>query len=211
MREIEFLQRMLYAAKMPDMSVYEKGDNPIAKVSKKYLDSEGKIKIEENELLLIDDVSQIRYGRTAQDVYDILVDWNVIAEVNAQPYAMAIVLNWFNKKGVITDIKLNEYAKINKLFSFEGKMYYPIGNILGGFSTKARWCSTRNTIPYSGHENFYKIAKKHKASCDIFFCYELGDYFIPCETCLCELYKSPVSVFQTKYFKDIDSYMRWYQ
>ena len=65
-RAIEYLQGMLYAAKMGEMSVYENGDSPISNINSKYLNEEGAISIKENELLLIDDYTQERYGKTAQ-------------------------------------------------------------------------------------------------------------------------------------------------
>ncbi len=208
MRAIEFLQNMLYAAKQNDMSIYENGDKPISNVINMWLDKNGRIAINNDELLLIDDYSQERFGKTSQEVYDILVEWNVLTEVNARPHQMAIILDWFKKKGVTICDRLEKYARMDRMFEFEGKTYYPFGNILGGFAMKTSWASTLFTIPYSSHKNFYKVAKKHKASCDVFYCYETDKFYIPCNN---QLFNVNTEVFRTKYFKALSEYNRWYQ
>lgn len=110
-REIEYLQNALYKAHMSEMSVYENGDMLIGPVNSKYV-KDGIISISKNELLLIDDETGERYGKTYQDVYDILVDWCVIDEMNLTPKEMQIVLRWLKKHDVKINESDNEYSKL---------------------------------------------------------------------------------------------------
>lgn len=93
-------------------------------------------------------------------------------------------------------------------FDFEGKTYKPIGNILGGFEVRTSWFSWQKTIPYSSWENFMKVAKKHKSGCDIYLCLEDNNYYIPLDNCLALINEK---VFETKYFKSINEYKKWYK
>ena len=94
-----------------------------------------------------------------------------------------------------------------KEFEFECRKYKPVGNILGGFNVKTSWFSWQKTIPYSSWKNFMKVAKKHKASCDIYLCLEDNNYYIPLNNCLALINKK---VLETKYFKSINEYQKWY-
>lgn len=94
-----------------------------------------------------------------------------------------------------------------KQFTFENRTYKPIGNILGDFTTKTKFFSWEKTIEYSSHNNFYKVAKKNNASCDIFLCLEDNNYYIPLNNCLAIIDKK---VFNTKHFKSIEEYEKWY-
>jgi hypothetical protein len=95
-----------------------------------------------------------------------------------------------------------------KKFEFEGKTYRPIGNILGGFVVKSSYFNWKKTIEYSCWENFMKVAKKNKASCDIYKCLDDENYYIPLNKCLALVDEK---VFNTKYFKSIEEYSKWYK
>ena len=97
---------------------------------------------------------------------------------------------------------------MKRTFQFETKTYKPVGNILGGFMVKTRWYSWKKTISYSGWENFMKVAKKNKASCDIYLCLQDNKHYIPLDKCLALVDER---VFETKHFKSIDLYKRWYR
>lgn len=97
---IELLQTALYRAKMGDMSVYQNGDNPIAELPTKYL-LNGIISIPNNELLLIEDgIDGERFGKTYHDVFEILVNWYVISDMNLSQEEMKSLLSWFESFGV---------------------------------------------------------------------------------------------------------------
>jgi hypothetical protein len=53
-----------------------------------------------------------------------------------------------------------------------------------------------------------KIAKKNKAKCDIFKCLNDGNYYIPTNKCLALIDEK---VFNTKHFKSIEKYSKWYK
>ena len=95
-----------------------------------------------------------------------------------------------------------------KEFNFEGKTYIAWGNILGGLKLKTSYFSYKKTIPISSHKNFYDTAKKYKSSCDVFYCVEDGELYMPLDKCLVLVNKE---VLYTKHFKKIEEYKKWYQ
>lgn len=87
-------------------------------------------------------------------------------------------------------------------FNYRGYTFKPVGNILGGCWG---YISTSYTLEIEGytHEDFYKEAKKHHASCDI---YEVnGKLFIPCTKVF-----MGISGNYEKGLKRIEEYSRWY-
>lgn len=89
-------------------------------------------------------------------------------------------------------------------FVYKGKTFTPIGNILGGWLVKSHHTTFAYTLELEGytHKDFYKVAKKHHASCDIFECE--GQLYIPCNTRLAGIYNNPK-------IKKLEEYSRWYQ
>ena len=57
-------------------------------------------------------------------------------------------------------------------------------------------------------DDYMKVAKKHKASCDIYLCLEDNNYYIPLNNCLALVDEY---VFKTKHFKSINDYEKWYK
>lgn len=89
-------------------------------------------------------------------------------------------------------------------FKYRGYTFKPIGNILGGWVAKTHCITLQYTLEIKGytHENFYKVAKKHHASVDVF---EVnGELYIPVDTRL-------VGVLDNAKIKSISEYKRWYQ
>ncbi len=89
-------------------------------------------------------------------------------------------------------------------FEYRGYTFKPIGNILGGFKVKSGYTTWSYSLEIEGytHADFYKVAKKHHASCDI---YEVnGKLYIPCGTKLMGIYNNPP-------IKRCEEYDRWYQ
>ena len=89
-------------------------------------------------------------------------------------------------------------------FNYKGYTFKPIGNILGGFVVKSQYMSWKEPLIIDGytHEDFYKVAKKHHASVDVF---EInGKLYIPCDTRLAMIVGNPS-------IKTMDEYDRWYQ
>lgn len=101
-RKIEYIQTALYRAKMGDLSIYENGDCLIAPVPEEFVKN-GIISIPENELLLIDDETFERYGKTSQEVYELLKDWLVIDEMNLNKEEYSEVIMFFVNHGVKVD------------------------------------------------------------------------------------------------------------
>ena len=89
-------------------------------------------------------------------------------------------------------------------FEYKGYTFKPIGNILGGFKVKSGYMTWAYTLKIEGytHKDFYRVAKKHHASCDIFECD--GKLYIPCDTTLAGIYNNPP-------IKKVEEYERWYQ
>ena len=94
-----------------------------------------------------------------------------------------------------------------KATSFNYKSYHfkPVGNIIGGWENKMKYITPAYTLEPADytHADFYKVARKHHASCDI---YEVaGKYYIPCEKALMGLCGDWI-----KDLKRIEEYSRWY-
>ena len=110
MELINLLQEILYRANMNDMSVYQNGDKPIAKIPNRDIEN-GRIKISANQLLLIEDGSRgHRFGRTYQSVFDILRNWCVLDKMNLSPSEAKELITWFESYGVKIDDGFIEYA-----------------------------------------------------------------------------------------------------
>ena len=91
-----------------------------------------------------------------------------------------------------------------KAFNYKGFTFEPIGNLVGNFKAKTgcmTWAYTLKIEGYS-HEDFYKVAKKNHASCDIFKV--KGKLYIPCDTIL-------AGVCDNANIKKLEEYSRWYQ
>lgn len=109
---INLLQDILYRANMNDLSVYENGDRPIAKLPKRYV-KDGRISISDKQLLLVEDSPKgHRFGRTCQSVFEILRNWCVLDKMNLTPKEARDLVLWFELKGVIIDNEFKEYANI---------------------------------------------------------------------------------------------------
>jgi len=90
-----------------------------------------------------------------------------------------------------------------KEFNYKGFTFKPVGNIVGGFKIMSDHISWKDTLTIDGytHKDFYKVAKKNHASCDLF---EVnGEIYIPCDTKLARIMGKP----KIKY---IDEYDRRY-
>lgn len=91
-------------------------------------------------------------------------------------------------------------------FEYKGHTFRPLGNILGGWLKKTGCTTWAYTLKIEGytHKDFYKVAKKHKASVDLF---EVdGKIYIPTEGVLLGVTDN-----YKKTFKPIEEYGRWYQ
>ncbi len=91
-------------------------------------------------------------------------------------------------------------------FKYKGYTFKPIGNILGGFFVKGKYTTISYVLEINGytHADFYKVARKHHASCDIFLCEETNKCYIPVETRL-------VGILEDTPIKKCEDYERWYQ
>lgn len=88
-------------------------------------------------------------------------------------------------------------------FTYKGYTFKPIGNILGGWvykSAQTTW-SYKLAIEGYDHKDFYKVAKKHHASCDVYECD--GKLYIPCTGAI-------IGVLPNTEIKTLDEYDRWY-
>ena len=97
---------------------------------------------------------------------------------------------------------------MGKVFYYEGHKFEAIGNILGGWSKKTDCLyRTPNDSPIfeTEHNEFYKVAKKNKASCDVYKVDDSADLYMPC----CGKFWK-VHVQETR-FKRCEEYDKWYQ
>lgn len=89
-------------------------------------------------------------------------------------------------------------------FVYKGMTFKPVGNILGGFFVKSNYITDAYIISVDNysHKEFYKLAKKHHASCDVF---EVnGRLYIPATY-------NFVGVMNNAPIKKCEEYERWYQ
>lgn len=89
-------------------------------------------------------------------------------------------------------------------FYYKGYFFKPVGNILGGWLKKSHCLTSEYFIEVEGysHKEFYKIARRHHASCDVF---EVdGRLYIPATYRFCGITGNPN-------IKTIEEYGRWYQ
>ena len=93
-----------------------------------------------------------------------------------------------------------------KTFEYKGLHFRPIGNILGNWYQKGRYTTITYELKIKDytHEDFYKVAKKNHASCDIFFCEETKRLYIPINDRL-------VGIDSNTPIKKCEDYQRWYQ
>lgn len=92
----------------------------------------------------------------------------------------------------------------DRQFTYKGLNFRPVGNIVGGYVVRAKHCDFSDIIKVENYnyKDFYKTAKQHKASCDLF---EInGKLYMPCNAGF-------VSVGGNPKIKYIDEYKRWYQ
>ena len=89
-------------------------------------------------------------------------------------------------------------------FNYRGYTFKPVGNILGGWKVKTSYTTWAYHLDIDGytHEDFYRVAKRHRASCDVFECE--GKLYVPCNTKL-------VGLVENTPIKSIYDYDRWYQ
>lgn len=71
----------------------------------------------------------------------------------------------------------------SKTFMYKGRKYEPIGNIVGGgFAYICNLIdydkSYNNEFKNVDYNDFYKVAKKNKASCDLYKINDSNDYYI---------------------------------
>ena len=88
-------------------------------------------------------------------------------------------------------------------FYYKGYYFKPIGNISGNFCQKSKFTTWAYKLDIKDYnwQDFYKVAKKHHASCDIF---EVdGKQYIPCTGAIIGIYNNPK-------IKGLEEYSRWY-
>lgn len=88
-------------------------------------------------------------------------------------------------------------------FVYKGITFKPVGNILGGFFVKSGYTTLAYTLEIEGYDykEFYKLARKHHASVDVF---EVdGKLYMPNNARFMGLYNNPP-------IKTMDEYERWY-
>lgn len=108
----------------------------------------------------------------------------------------------------IHDAYANHYGVINRIFKYENLEIEAVGNILGGWKNRVgKIENINNTITSEkiNREKFYKIAKKNKASCDVYRI--IGDW----ENFYMLGNTNFMKVRIDKDFKPCDSYSRWYK
>lgn len=89
-------------------------------------------------------------------------------------------------------------------FIYNGYEFHPVGNILGGWKIKSDSITAKKILKIENytHEEFYKIARKHHASVDV---YEVnGELWMPCSGGIAGIRK-------TNNIKTLAEYERWYQ
>lgn len=102
------------------------------------------------------------------------------------------------------ELHLLHHMMEDKKFEYKGHVFKPVGNILGGFVVRSHHLDYRDVIKEDGYtyEDFYKIARKHHASVDV---YEVdGKLYMPTSAGFVAVYNKPK-------IKTINQYERWYQ
>lgn len=128
------------------------------------------------------------YGLTKEDLIEL--------RFNEKDIDDALNVFWFGTKKEVNFMKAKE-------FYYKGFNFKPVGNIIGGWLIKQNCVSYKDFLEIDGytHADFYKVAKKNHASCDLF---EVnGAIYIPCDTKLARIMGKP----KIKY---IDEYNRRY-
>ena len=101
------------------------------------------------------------------------------------------------------------YGVRDRRFEYKGFTFEPVGNILGGWSNRVRHTIYDNNYPTMtkfDYKDFYKVAKKNHASCDVYRINNSEDYYM-----LNGNIFRKVDLKDYSDFKTCDSYSKWYQ
>ena len=114
---------------------------------------------------------------------------------------------WKQVWKAIHDGYASYYGITNRIFKYKDLEVEAVGNILGGWSnrvSKTQSITTDFTSIKIDRKEFYKIAKKNKASCDVYRIIGDWDNFYMLGN------NNFIVVGIDKDFKSCDSYSRWY-
>lgn len=100
----------------------------------------------------------------------------------------------------------SRYVDVNlkaRSFYYKGYWFKPKGNLKGNFAQKSKYGNFKDVLDIKdyNYNDFYKVAKEHHASCDVFeVC---GTLYIPATYVIASIVNNPQ-------IKPLDSYSRWY-
>lgn len=161
-------------------------------------------------------VDYIRYQFIEDEDYQASQSWiqTAIEEESYNPIEILKSLsddNWDTIQDLIFEAYSCYYGIKDRRFKYNGEEFEPIGNILGGWNERSKACVFDDSNPSItkkkiNRQEFYKVAKKNHASCDVYRV--IGDYenyyilgnenFIKVNLKDCK-------------FKACDQYSKWYQ
>ena len=134
------------------------------------------------------------YGFTGEHQQKHRELWLSLTKDEKEKVIEAIIKGW----SYYVDVDLKARS-----FNYKGYHFTPIGNLKGNWVKKNHCLDFKDIIKIDGYEHadFYKVAKKHHASCDVF---EInGTNYVPCNAGF-------VSVIKNTFIKPLDNYTRWY-
>ena len=90
-------------------------------------------------------------------------------------------------------------------FNYKGFKFEPIGNLLGGWSYKTECITWENKFETQfDYEDFYKVARKNHASCDVYKINDSEDMYILNGAGYF------LRVYKTNTLKYCEDYEKWY-
>ena len=156
-------------------------------------------------------VDYIRYRFTDEDIR--VQEYENFDKFSAVSILKALTdEEWEEIEKTIRVAYANYYDIKDRRFTYKGLTFEAVGNILGGFVNKSNHTiyEKNPTIQRYDVKDFYKVAKSHHASCDVYRIGYSEDYYMLCGSGNVGTFRK-VDLKDYSDFKTCDAYSTWYK
>ena len=156
-------------------------------------------------------VDYIRYRFTDEDIR--VQEYEGFDKFSAVSILKALTdEEWEEIEKAIRVAYANYYDIKDRRFTYKGLTFEAVGNILGGFVSKTSHIiyDKNPTIQQYDRKDFYKVAKSHHASCDVYRIDYSEDYYMLCCSGDVGTFRK-VDLKDYSCFKTCNAYSTWYK